>query len=131
MEIRVICNYVFGARRIEDLTTVWLYISHGRNRKCIQISNVPHKEQQTILVINTAYLIGYVPKKKLLFFHTFLKPTKCTLLIYYTVIFLTVKSVQHVSVPYFGTIIRDPYRELHKITDQEVMVHIKNSRGKM
>jgi hypothetical protein len=47
--------------------------------------------------------------------HTFLKPTKCTLLIYYTIQFCTVKSVQHVSVPCFGTIIRDPYRELHKL----------------
>ena len=25
--------------------------------------------------------------------------------------FFTVKAVQHVSVPYFGTIIRDPYRK--------------------
>jgi hypothetical protein len=48
----------------------------------------------------------------------------------YNTIF-TVKSVQHASVPYFGTIIRDPYSELHKITNQEIMVHIESSRGKM
>jgi hypothetical protein len=39
----------------------------------------------------------------------------------YNTIF-TVKSVKHISVPYFGTIIRDQYRELHKITNQKIMV---------
>jgi hypothetical protein len=45
--------------------------------------------------------------------------------------FFTVKSVQHVSVPYYKTIIMDPYRESHKITKQQIMVHIKISRYKM
>jgi hypothetical protein len=48
----------------------------------------------------------YFSYRALSFHHTFLKPAKCTLLIYYTIQFFTVKSVQHVSVPYFGTIIR-------------------------
>jgi hypothetical protein len=45
--------------------------------------------------------------------------------------FFTLKLVQHVSDPYSGTIIRDPYRELHKITNQQIMVHIKSSKGEM
>jgi hypothetical protein len=43
----------------------------------------------------------------------------------------TVKSDQHVSDPYSGTIIRDPYCESHKITNQQIMVNIKSSKGKM
>jgi hypothetical protein len=39
--------------------------------------------------------------------------------------FFTIKSVRHVSVLYYGTIIRDLYIELHKITKQPVVVHIK------
>jgi hypothetical protein len=35
------------------------------------------------------------------------------------------KPVRHVSVLYYGTILRDLYFELHKITNQPVVVHIK------
>jgi hypothetical protein len=61
-------------------------------------------------------------------YQIFLNPTKCTFIIYYTIEFLfTIKSVQHVSVPYYGTIISDTYRELRKITKQQVMVKVKFS----
>jgi hypothetical protein len=36
------------------------------------------------------------------------------------------KTVRHVSVLYYGTIIRDLYLGLHKITKQQVMAHILN-----
>jgi hypothetical protein len=49
-------------------------------------------------------------------------------LLYNTIFY---SKIQHVSVPYFGTIIRDPYCELQKITNQQIMVHIETSRGKI
>ena len=33
--------------------------------------------------------------------------------------------------PIFETIISDPCREIHKITNQQIMVHIESLRGKM
>jgi hypothetical protein len=63
--------------------------------------------------------------------HTFLIPTNSHILFITQYSFFIVKSVQHVSDPYSGTIIRDPYRESHKITNQQIMVHIKISKVKM
>jgi len=60
MEFRGLCSYNSGVRQIEDVTTGWLYISHGESKKCTQVSSVPHKKRQTILVIKTAHIIGYV-----------------------------------------------------------------------
>jgi hypothetical protein len=45
--------------------------------------------------------ILYCSYRAFSFDHIFLKPTKCTLLIDYTITIFTVKSVQHVSVPWF------------------------------
>jgi hypothetical protein len=39
-------------------------------------------------------------------------------------IFFTVKSVQHVSDPYSGTIIRDPFRESDEITNQQILENV-------
>jgi hypothetical protein len=64
-------------------------------------------------------------------YHTFLKPTNAHFLFIVQYNSFTVKSVQHVSYQYSGTIIRDPYRESHKITTQQIMVHIKSSKDKM
>jgi hypothetical protein len=50
----------------------------------------------------------YCSHRAFAFDHTCFKQTTCTL-IYYTIHIFTLKSVQHVSVPYFGTIFRDPY----------------------
>jgi len=44
MEFRGLRSYNSGARQIEDVMTGWLYISHGENRKCTQVSSIPHKK---------------------------------------------------------------------------------------
>lgn len=59
MEFRGLCSYNSVFRKIEDATKVWLYISHAENKKGTQVSSVPHKKRKTILVINTANIIGY------------------------------------------------------------------------
>jgi hypothetical protein len=48
----------------------------------------------------------------------------------YNITFFAIKSIRHVSVPYYGTIIRDLYLDLHKFSTQ-VMVHIKGQKCKM
>jgi hypothetical protein len=107
------------------------YRKNHAEKGCIRSLSLLKSSQQNSKQIRTRWDINVLrtPKQNV-FYHTFLKPTKGALLIYYT-IFFPVKSVQHVSVPYFGTIIRDPCCELHKITNQQIMVHIKTSRGKM
>jgi hypothetical protein len=63
VEISALSQIISGGRRIEDVATGWLHISHRGNMKRRQVSSVPHKERQIILSINTAYIIGHVPTK--------------------------------------------------------------------
>jgi len=65
MEFRGLCSYNSVARQIEDVTKGCLYISHVENRKCTQVSSVPHNRRQTILMINTAYITGFDLTKKI------------------------------------------------------------------
>jgi hypothetical protein len=62
MEFRGLCSYNSGARQIEDVTTGWLYISQ-RKQKMHTSFQCSTQEMAKILVINTAYLIGYVLTK--------------------------------------------------------------------
>jgi len=63
MEFGVLCSYNSVARQIEDVTKGWLYISHEENRKCTQVSSVPHKKRQK--KFGDKYIIGYVLTKKI------------------------------------------------------------------